>query len=41
LQHGIDQLHLIRFIGGQLLENRDRRAAVRYPEQQDAHATIT
>ena len=41
LQHLIDDLGLIGFVGGQLLENRDRRAAMRHPEQQDAHGTIT
>jgi hypothetical protein len=31
LQHLIDDLGLIGFVGGQLLENRDRRAAMRHP----------
>ena len=41
LQHFLDQFRLIGVVGGELLENRDRRAAVRHPEQQDAHDTTT
>ncbi len=41
LQHLVDDLDLVRLIGGQLLENGDRSASMRHPEQQDAHGTIT
>ena len=37
LQHCVDDLGLIGLIGGQLLEDGDRRAAVRDPEKQDTH----
>ena len=41
LQHLLDDLDLVGIAGGELFENRDRSAAVRHPEQQDAHGTIT
>ena len=41
LQQPLDELDLIRFIREELLKDSDRCAAMRNPEQQDAHGTIT
>jgi len=41
LQHLLDDLDLIGFGGAELFEYRDGGAAVRNPEEQDAHGNIT
>jgi hypothetical protein len=41
LQHLVDDLELIGLVGAQLLQHRHRRAAVRHPEKQHAHGSIT
>ena len=41
LEHPLNQLVLVRLIGDELFENRNRGAAVGNPEHQDAHGTIT
>ena len=37
LHHPVDDLDLLGFVGAELLQNGDRRAAVRHTEEQDAH----
>ena len=41
LQHPVDDLDLIGFVDAELFQDGDRRTAVRNPEEQDAHGSIT
>ena len=41
LQHSVDDLDLIGFVEAELFQDGDRRTAVRNPEEQDAHGSIT